>query len=161
MNYEAGVARPNSVISPIGADGKIKVFANNQAHVIVDVMGWFGPAGQAEYVEVPSTRVLDSRLPGGVKMTGGSTIHVQIVGPVVPPNARSVVLNVIATEPDLPGFLTVFPGNASRPLSSNVNYVKGQTIPNAVIVGLGPTGAVDIFSNASTHVVVDVVGYFA
>jgi hypothetical protein len=94
-------------------------------------------------------------------MTGGSTIHVQIVGPVVPPNARSVVLNVIATEPDLPGFLTVFPGNASRPLSSNVNYVKGQTIPNAVIVGLGPTGAVDIFSNASTHVVVDVVGYFA
>jgi hypothetical protein len=161
VNYEAGVARPNSVISPIGADGKIKVFANNQAHVIVDVMGWFGPAGQAEYVEVPSTRVLDSRLPGGVKMTGGSTIHVQIVGPVVPPNARSVVLNVIATEPDLPGFLTVFPGNASRPLSSNVNYVKGQTIPNAVIVGLGPTGAVDIFSNASTHVVVDVVGYFA
>jgi hypothetical protein len=126
-------------------------------------MGWFGAAGQAEYVEVPSTRVLDSRLPafGAAKMAGNSAIHLQIVGPVVPPNARSVVLNVTATEPDLPGFLTVYPGNAPRPTTSNLNYVAGQTIPNAVIVGLGPTGAVDIFSNAATHVVVDVVGYFA
>jgi hypothetical protein len=163
VNYEAGVARPNSVISPIGADGKIKIFASAQTHVIVDVMGWFGTAGQAEYVEVPSTRVLDSRLPAntGAKMAGNSVLHLQIVGPVVPPNARSVVLNVTATEPNLPGFLTVYPGGAARPTTSNLNYVAGQTIPNAVIVGLGPTGAVDIFSNATTHVVVDVVGYFA
>ena len=79
----------------------------------------------------------------------------------MPPNARSVVLNVTVTEPDAAGFLTVYPGNAARPPTSNVNYVKGQTIPNAVIVGLGPTGTVDIFSLAATHVVVDVVGYFA
>jgi hypothetical protein len=163
VNYEVGVARPNSVISPIGADGKIKVFASAQTHVIVDVMGWFGTAGQAEYVEVPSTRVLDSRLPqyGAAKMAGNTAIHLQITGAVVPPNARSVALNVTATEPDLPGFLTVYPTGAARPTTSNLNYVAGQTIPNAVIVGLGPTGAVDIFSNASTHVVVDVVGYFA
>jgi hypothetical protein len=37
----------------------------------------------------------------------------------------------------------------------------GQTIPNAVIVGLGPTGTIDIFSFAASHVIVDVVGYFA
>jgi hypothetical protein len=163
VNYEASAARPNSVISPIGADGKIKVFASAQTHVIVDVMGWFGTAGQAEYVEVPSTRVLDSRLPafGAAKMAGNTAIHLQITGAVVPPNARSVALNVTATEPDLPGFLTVYPSGAARPTTSNLNYVAGQTIPNAVIVGLGPTGAVDIFSNAATHVVVDVVGYFA
>jgi hypothetical protein len=151
------------VIAPIGADGKIKVFASEQTHVIIDVMGWLGAAGQSEYVEVPSTRLLDTRLPAdtGPKLTAQGTIHLQVVGSVVPPNARSVVLNVTATDPDGSGFLTVFPGNASRPLSSNVNYVKGQTIPNAVIVGLGPTGTVDIFSLAATHVVVDVVGYFA
>ena len=163
VNYEAGVARPNSVISPIGADGKIKIFASAQTHVIVDVMGWFGTAGQAEYVEVPSTRVLDTREPAntGAKMAGNSALHLQITGSIVPPNARSVILNVTATEPDLPGFLTVYPGGSARPTTSNLNYVAGQTIPNAVIVGLGPTGAVDIFSNAATHVVVDVVGYFA
>ena len=163
VNYEAGVPRPNSVIAPIGIDGKIKIFASNQTHVIVDVMGWFGAAGQAEYVEVPSTRLYDSRLPtfGGVKLPTGGTIHLAVVGPVVPPNARSVVLNVTATEPDQGGYLTVYPGNAARPPTSNVNYVAGQTIPNAVIVGLGANGNIDIFTSASSHVVVDVVGYFA
>ena len=44
--------------------------------------------------------MFDTRLPanGGVKMAAGSTIHLPIVGPVVPPNARSVVLNVTATD---------------------------------------------------------------
>ena len=83
------------------------------------------------------------------------------VSAVVPPNARSVVLNVTATDPDAPGFLTVYPGNAPRPFTSNLNYLTGETIPNAVIVGLGPTGTVDIFTLRATHVVVDVVGYFA
>jgi hypothetical protein len=163
VNFEANAPRPNSVIAPLGPDGKIKIFANQKTDVIVDVMGWFGTAGQAEYVEVPSTRLLDTRLPAdtGPKVAAGGTIHLQVVGTVVPPNARSVVLNVTATAPDASGFLTVYPGGAARPLSSNLNYVKGQTIPNAVIVGLGPTGTVDIFSLASTHVVVDVVGYFA
>ena len=95
------------------------------------------------------------------KLAAGGTIHLQVVGPVVPPNARSVVLNVTVTDPLGSGFLTVYPGGATRPLSSNLNYVTGQTIPNAVIVGLGPTGTVDIFSLAASHVVVDVVGYFA
>jgi hypothetical protein len=163
VNFEVGDARPNSVIAPIGADGKIKIFASAQANVIVDVMGWFGAAGQSEYVEVPSTRLFDTRQPanGGVKVPAGGTIHVQVVGPVVPPNARSVVLNVTATQPDAAGFLTVYPGNAAQPPTSNVNYLKGQTIPNAVIVGLGPTGTVDIFSSSRSDVIVDVVGYFA
>ena len=163
VNYVGLVPRPNSVIAPIGADGKIKIFASDQTHVIVDVMGWLGSAGQSEYVEVPSTRLLDTRLPAdtGPKLAAGGTIHLQVVGAVVPPNARSVVLNVTATDPDASGFLTVYPGNAPRPFTSNLNYLTGQTIPNAVIVGLGPTGTIDIFSLRATHVVVDVVGYFA
>ena len=91
----------------------------------------------------------------------GGTIHLPVVGQVVPPNARSVVLNVTATDPDEAGYLTVYPGGATRPDTSNVNYLKGQTIPNAVIVGLGPTGSNDVFSFATSHVIVDVVGYFA
>jgi hypothetical protein len=163
VNFEVGVARPNSVIAPVGADGKIKIFASERANVIVDVMGWFGAAGQSEYVEVPSTRVFDTRSPanGAAKLVAGGTAHVQIVGAVVPPNARSVVLNVTSTESDAPGFLTVYPGTAAQPPTSNVNYLKGQSIPNAVIVGLGPTGTVDIFSSSTSHVIVDVVGYFA
>jgi hypothetical protein len=163
VNFVAGIPRPNTVIAPLGPDGKIKIFAFAETNVIVDVMGWFGPAGQAEYVVVPPNRVYDSRLPvhGGAKLSAGQTVDLPVVGPVVPPNARSVVLNVTATEPDAPGYLTVYPGGAQRPSTSNVNYLAGQSIPNAVIVGLGPTGHVDIFTYSASHVVVDVVGYFA
>lgn len=163
VNYLPQAPRPNLVIAPLGADGKIKIFALQQTHVIVDVMGWFGTAGQAEYVEVASTRLLDTRLPAntGPKLNAGGTIHLKVVGDVVPPNARSVVLNVTVTEPDQAGFVTVYPGNAERPPTSNLNYVRNETIPNAVIVGLGPTGTVDLYTLSTTHVVVDVVGYFA
>jgi len=163
VNFVPAVPRPNLVIAPLGADGKIKIFASQQSHVIVDVMGWFGNAGQAEYVEVASTRLLDTRRPsdGGVKINAGATRHLQVVGAVVPPNARSVVLNVTITEPDQPGFLTVYPGNGARPPTSNLNYLKNETIPNAVIVGLGFTGTIDLYTSQTTYVVVDVVGYFA
>ena len=97
----------------------------------------------------------------GAKLAAGGTIQLPIVGLIVPPNARSVLLNVTATEPDAAGYLTVYPGNAPRPSTSNVNYLKGQTVPNTVIVGLSPTGTIDIFSFAASHVIVDVVGYFA
>ena len=66
-----------------------------------------------------------------------------------------------ATEPDEAATSPSTPAERRVPTTSNVNYLKGQTIPNAVIVGLGPTGTIDVFSFASSHVIVDVVGYFA
>jgi hypothetical protein len=163
VNFLAGDARPNTVIAPLGVDGKIKIFASEKTDVIVDVMGWFGPAGQTEYVEVPSQRLFDSRQAvfGGAKLGAGQKKDLLVVGQFVPPNARSVVLNVTIAEPEGSGFATVFPGGAEQPNTSNLNYRSGQTIPNAVIVGLGPTGAIDIFTSAKAHVLVDVVGYFA
>jgi hypothetical protein len=164
VNFLQGEARPNTVIAPLGPDGKIKVFASQTAHVIVDVMGWFGSAGQTEYVEVaPPQRLFDSRLPtgGSAKIGAGQSKSIQIVGQFVPPNARSVVLNVTIAEPDASGFATVYPGGAVRPNTSNLNYRAGQAIPNAVIVGLGPTGNINIYTSSTAHLLVDVVGYFA
>jgi hypothetical protein len=41
------------------------------------------------------------------------------------------VLNVTATEPSSPGYLTVFPDDACDvPLASNLNFVPGETVPN-------------------------------
>lgn len=47
------------------------------------------------------------------------------------------------------------------PLASNLNFVQGLTIPNAVFAKLGPAGSVCLFTSARTHVVVDVNGWFA
>jgi hypothetical protein len=54
----------------------------------------------------------------------------------------------------------VFPCSATVPTSSNVNYVADQTIPNAVVAALSPTGTVCIYTHSTTHLLVDVGGFF-
>lgn len=77
----------------------------------------------------------------------------------VPPTA--VVLNVTVTNPTAGSYLTVWPDGTSRPLASDLNYVPQLTVPNLVVVELGPNGAVDLYNAAgSVDVIVDVVGWY-
>jgi hypothetical protein len=71
-----------------------------------------------------------------------------------------VVLNVTATEPTAPGFVTVWPAGQPRPLASTLNFSPGDNVANLVMVALGPGGTLSIYQfGGSTHVVADVVGY--
>ena len=45
------------------------------------------------------------------------------------------------------------------PLSSNIDYVGGQVVPNLVEVGIGTNGQVSFYSSSRTDLVVDVEGY--
>jgi hypothetical protein len=72
----------------------------------------------------------------------------------------AVTLNVTVTEPEGPGFITVYPCGA-RPLSSNVNFDTGQTVPNAVIAPVSPNGSVCLYTMTATHLLADVSGWFA
>src|SRR5258707_4837659 len=47
--------------------------------------------------------------------------------------STAAVLNVTVVDAAAPGFVTVFPCGAPQPLASNLNFVAGQTVPNAVI----------------------------
>jgi hypothetical protein len=71
-----------------------------------------------------------------------------------------VVLNVTATVPTKAGYFTGYPNGASLPFASDLNFLAGQTVANLVVVKVGTTGAVNVFNRtASTHVVIDVVGW--
>ncbi len=115
-----------------------------------------------EYTALPPQRLLDTRITPG-PLAGGATIDVPIVGVAGVPSSDvvAVVLNVTATGPLQPGFLTVFPSDEPLPTVSNVNYVAGQTVPNLVTVPLSLDGSVTIFSSAHTDVVVDLEGYYS
>ena len=66
-----------------------------------------------------------------------------------------------ATEPERAGFLTVYPCDQPRPVTSNVNYLAGRDTADAAIVGVSATdGSVCVFTSAPTHVVVDINGWF-
>jgi hypothetical protein len=42
VNYVAGQSIPNVVVSGVSPDGRVKIYAYAETHVIVDVAGWFG-----------------------------------------------------------------------------------------------------------------------
>jgi hypothetical protein len=161
LNFVAGQTVPNMVIAKVGADGQVSIYNDSgSVDVVVDVLGWF-PTGTAYNAMVPA-RLLDTRPAAAV--VGGVTRDVTIAGqPGGPPaGATAVALNVTVTQPGGPSFLTVWPSGSDQPLSSNLNFVGGETVPNMVIVKLGTGGQVSLFTGSpNAHVVIDVLGWFS
>src|SRR5260370_9834199 len=123
------------------------------------------PAGL--YTPVVPNRVLDTRLGVGAPaapVCAGQTISVKIAGtPGIPSTGvAAVVLNVTVTRTVVaPSCLTVYPTGSPGPISSNLNFIPGQTIANGVIVKLGTAGYVDFYDVAGhTDIVADVSGWF-
>ncbi|MEO6124332.1 MAG: hypothetical protein ABIR32_11535 [Ilumatobacteraceae bacterium] len=82
---------------------------------------------------------------------------------IVPADATGVVMNVTAVAPSAGTYLTVFPGDVTRPLASNLNVAPGAPpTPNQVTVLLGAAlGDIKIYNLTGTvHVLADVVGYY-
>lgn len=77
----------------------------------------------------------------------------------VPADASAVVLNVTVTEPSASGFVTVYPCGGDRPNASNVNFVAGATVANAVTAKVGVGGKVCLYSYVATQLIVDISGY--
>lgn len=170
LNYLAGQTIPNLVISKIGVGGMVCLFNGAATHLIVDVAGYF-PGVDAFIPLATPARLLDTR-PGGTTIDGGSAGGgirpngsvqvVQVTGRAgVPTGVASVVLNVTVDQPQLAGFITVFPCGAGIPTASNVNYVAGQIVPNAVVSKLAADGTTCLYNSAATHLIVDISGYFA
>ncbi len=78
----------------------------------------------------------------------------------VPGNATAVTLNVTSTGSLGGGFATVYPCGTPRPNTSNINFAAGSTVANAVTTKVGADGAVCIYNDAATHLIVDVTGYY-
>lgn len=166
LNYAAGQTVPNAVISKVGTAGAICVFSQQTTNVIVDLNGWF--AQPPSFNSLTPTRVADTRVGEPVAfplpkqtLTAGQTLEIPVTGQFgIPSDAGAVSLNVTAVDPSAAGFLTVFPCGVARPNSSNVNYVAGQTVPNAVFIAIGTGGKVCVFTSQATNLVVDAGGWF-
>ncbi|MEO6124459.1 MAG: hypothetical protein ABIR32_12180 [Ilumatobacteraceae bacterium] len=122
----------------------------------------------AQFVPIATTRLLDTRAEFSIGYSGpkpgvGGLVDLQVTGRAdIPTDAVAVALNVTMTEASAPGFVQVFPtGVGMAGASSNINAeAAGQTIPNQVIVPIGIRGKVTLFTNAGTHLLADVSGYF-
>jgi len=167
LNYTAGQTVPNLVTVKVGQGGKVSLYNNSGAtHVVADVTGWYGAAGGSPFTPVTPSRILDTRAGAGAPAAAvgpASTLSLQVTGRGGVPAAgvAAVVLNVTVTDPTATSYLTAWPAGVTRPPTSNLNHVAGQTVPNLVIVKVGDGGRVNLYNNAGTaHVVADVAGWF-
>ena len=127
-------------------------------------------AARSAFTPVTPTRILDTRPSSrtnyaGGKPGAGASVPLQITNAkvsAVPATATAVVLNVTAVDATAPGYVQVFPTGRSVPgASSNLNIERaGQTIPNTVIVPLGQDGFLTFYTEAGTHLIADIAGYF-
>ena len=118
------------------------------------------------FVPVLPCRVADTRKPdgpyGGPIIGGGAmrSFNMASSGCGIPANAQAYSLNVTVVPPARLGYLTVWPTGETKPLVSTLNSLDGRIKSNAAVVPAGANNSVSVFASDTTHVVLDINGYF-
>src|SRR5205807_8894623 len=75
-------------------------------------------------------------------------------------SAQSVILNATVVPSGPLGFLTLWPRGETQPLVSSLNAFDGAVTSNMAIVPIN-IGSISAFAANTTHLVLDISGYFA
>ncbi|MEU9081251.1 hypothetical protein [Streptomyces sp. NPDC048357] len=178
LNFTPGQTIANSVIVPVGADGKISVFNGAWAgtDVVVDVVGFYSKDSTSAFVPLEPERLLDTR-DAATWAWGplGARSYVYMPLSYGAPSITGFVMNSTVTNTNGDGFLTVTPDPNSMddydngtetwptpPNSSNLNWTKGDTVPNLVQASTGSNGIVDFWNQGweDIDLVVDLFGLY-
>ncbi|SDS79738.1 Polysaccharide deacetylase [Pseudarthrobacter equi] len=167
LNYDTGQTVPNSVTVPVGADGKVTLYSESAgtANLIADVSGYYA-AGTAvangSFKAVAPARFLDTRNTGTPVAPKG-TVSFQVGGNSgIPAGVSAVTFNLTVANSTSNGVVTAFASGTSVPTASNLNYDRGQIVPNRVTVPVGADGKVSLYNDSAgtAHLIADVSGYY-
>lgn len=172
LNFSPGQTVPNLVTARVGTDGKVRLTNNSSGtvHLIADVAGFYAsgaPTSAGTFQTWRAARMMDTRESSfqeyvptlGPFQTVRLRVHGR--GGVVTP-APAVAMNVTVTNPTADGFLTAYPSGTAQPTASNLNFTRGQTVPNHVVVKVGADGFVSLTNNSAgtVDVIADLSGYY-
>jgi hypothetical protein len=128
------------------------------------------PTAPVPFVAIVPCRIVDTRgngftgAYGPPALAGGATARAFNVPagpcPGIPADAAAFSINIGAILPAADGFLTAYPTGGTLPTVSNVNFLANEVIANAAVIGAGTSGSISIFVNVTTHVIVDINGYY-
>lgn len=161
MNSLDGRIKANAAIVGVSAGGAVSVYVTDSAHILLDVNGYFVPAGTAgalAYYPLNPCRIVDTRNTGGI--VGAQTTR-RISGGCLPSSAQAYSLNITSVPPAPLGFLTLWPEGSAQPTVSTLNNLTGTVVANAAILRSGSGGAFNAFVTDASHLVADLNGYFA
>jgi hypothetical protein len=164
------VERPGSLVanlvtSRLSADGRLAISSSAATDVVVDLFGYYTPAGGAvtggRLISVIPTRAYDSRNLGR-PWGRGERRTITLPVNVVPAGSTAAILNLTAVASPAAGYWAVTPpgGPARPPGTSNLNITgPGRTIAVQVVVPIGADRTITVFSQGGGHAIVDVFGY--
>jgi len=174
----------SATVPTTGYAGQFRVYGGNlyfcvSANLLGGEAKWrrlTGPTAAGSFHAISPVRVYDSRqswaTPNGV-MAANTSITVSVANAydnagavtnnVVPTGATAIAYNATVTGATGPNYLAVTPGDATSFTASAINFGAGVDVANASVVKLDSSRQIKVFcgdQTGSTHVIIDVVGYY-
>ena len=170
LNSPDGRIKANAAIVPAGTNGAVSVYVTDATQVILDIDGYFLPAGSSgglAFYPLTPCRIADTRNAagslGGPSINGGASRAFPILSSNcnVPTTAKAYSLNFTAVPHSTLNYLTTWPTGEAQPNVSTLNAGTGAVTANAAIVPAGTSGDVSVFVSDTSDVILDINGYFA
>lgn len=168
LNAPTGTVVSNAAIVPAGTDGSINIYASDATDVVVDVNGYFAPAGTGglSFYTASPCRMVDTRLAtgdfGGPELSAASTRSFTLPSSAcgLPSTASAYSLSATVVPDAELGYLTLWAAGVTQPLVATLNASDGAITSNAAIVPAGTNGAISAYVTNATHLILDLNGYF-
>ena len=163
LNIPTGTITANAAMVPAGNGGSIDVYVTDNAHLAIDINGYFAPpaAGGLSLYTVTPCRIFDTRVPfPSPAIIGLTDVNITNGSCGIPVSAKAFVLNATVIPSGTLGYLSLWPQGQAQPLVSTLNAGDGSLTSNMALV---PTtnGSIRSYATDSTHVILDLSGFFA
>lgn len=120
------------------------------------------------FVRLTPCRAIDTRDPGfgaglGQPFMPAKSVRTFAVASSacgIPSSALAYSFNITVVPHGAMPYLTIWPTGQTKPVVSTLNSYSGAVVANAAIVPAGTNGAVSVYADGETDLIVDVNGYF-
>ncbi|MCW2540591.1 MAG: hypothetical protein JWN95_2316 [Frankiales bacterium] len=172
LDFTRGVPVSNSMTVMIGKGGIVNLYNGSagSTHIAVDVSGYYvsGAALDAgSYSPLAPSRVLDTRSGLGAArrlVRPREVVAIRVAGAVHVPiaNVASVVLSLHVTSATAAGSVIAYASGMPRPAVSSLDFYRGRTVSNTLVVPVGADGRVDLYNGSAgrSHLIADLIGFY-
>jgi hypothetical protein len=166
LSSTTGTVTASAAIVPAGTNGSIDVYASNNTDLVIDVDGYFAPAGTGglSLYTLPPCRALDTRQLSDAQtsqpFSGELDDNIQASGCGLPTGAQAYVLNATVVPPAPLGYITLWSQGTTQPFAATLSALDATVTSNLTIV---PTtnGSISTYASNPTQLILDIFGYFA
>ena len=151
-NFSAGRDVANTTTAKLDANGGFCLFSSATTHLVVDLYGTLGAAGDG-FVPTDPVRIYDSRSTGSA-----------ITRPIAIATGSNSLHGNVTVSNGTVGYATVWPGTGdgtcpARPNTSLVNWSDDAAVANRIDISL-PFGELCVTTSTPAHVIVDSYGRY-